>query len=53
MEVSTKPGAIHSDSHGKGKAGVKAAPRHAELAVNLSGSMALFLLATRGAKLRG
>lgn len=41
-----------SDSHGKGKAGVKAAPRHAELAVNLSGSMALFLLATWEAKIR-
>lgn len=35
-----------SDSHGKGKAGAKAAPRHAELAVNLSGSLALYLLAT-------
>ena len=35
-----------SDAHGKGKAGVKAAPRHAELAVNLAGSTALFLLAT-------
>lgn len=35
-----------SDAHGKGKAGVRPASRHAELAVNLSGSMALFLLAT-------
>ncbi|WP_313450987.1 abortive infection family protein [Pseudomonas rhodesiae] len=35
-----------SDAHGKGKAGAKAAPRHAELAVNLAGSTALFLLAT-------
>jgi hypothetical protein len=35
-----------SDAHGKGKAGVKAAPRHAELAVNLAGSMATFLVAT-------
>lgn len=35
-----------SDSHGKGKAAVKPAPRHAELTVNLSGSLAVFLLAT-------
>jgi len=35
-----------SDAHGKGKNGAKAAPRHAELAVNLAGSMAMFLLAT-------
>lgn len=39
-----------SDAHGKGKSGAKAAPRHAELAVNLAGSMALFLLATWEAK---
>jgi hypothetical protein len=35
-----------SDAHGKGKAGVKPASRHAELAVNLAGSMATFLIAT-------
>jgi hypothetical protein len=35
-----------SDAHGKGKGGVKTAPRHAELAVNLAGSMATFLIAT-------
>ncbi|RQZ94339.1 abortive phage resistance protein [Burkholderia cenocepacia] len=35
-----------SDSHGKGKVAAKPAPRHAELAVNLAGSVALFLLAT-------
>lgn len=35
-----------SDAHGKGRAGVKPAPRHAELAVNLAGSMATFLVAT-------
>lgn len=34
------------DARGKGKGGVKAAPRHAELAVNLAGSTSLFLLAT-------
>ncbi|RQU90194.1 abortive infection family protein [Burkholderia cenocepacia] len=34
------------DSHGKGKVAAKPAPRHAELAVNLAGSVALFLLAT-------
>lgn len=35
-----------SDSHGKGKATVKPAPRHAELAVNLAGAMSLFLIET-------
>ena len=34
------------DAHGKGKLPVKPAPRHAELAVNLSGSLALFLIET-------
>jgi len=34
------------DAHGKNKAAVKPYPRHAELAVNLSGSMALFLIST-------
>lgn len=33
-----------SDAHGKGKGGVKAAPRHAELAVNLAGSPRFFCL---------
>ena len=36
----------HSDAHGKGKRGVRPAPRHAELAVNLAGTMATFLIAT-------
>ena len=36
----------HSDAHGRGALGVKPAPRHAELAVNLSGAMATFLLQT-------
>ena len=36
----------HSDAHGKGMAGIKPAARHAELAVNLSGTMATFLLQT-------
>src|SRR5262249_51266757 len=35
-----------SDAHGRGKAGVKPAPRHAELAVNLAGTVATFILAT-------
>lgn len=35
-----------SDSHGKGKVGVKPTPRHAELAVNLAGALAIYLLAT-------
>jgi uncharacterized protein YfkK (UPF0435 family) len=36
----------HSDAHGKGAAAMKPASRHAELAVNLSGTMATFLLQT-------
>lgn len=40
----------HSDAHGTGKAGVRPAPRHAELAVNLAGTMATFLLATWDAR---
>jgi hypothetical protein len=39
-----------SDSHGKGKIGVKPAPRHAELAVNLAGALAVYLLATQKAR---
>lgn len=35
-----------SDAHGKGTGGSKPAPRHAELAVNLSGALATYLLAT-------
>lgn len=35
-----------SDAHGIGKRAVRPAPRHAELAVNLSGALALYLLAT-------
>jgi hypothetical protein len=38
------------DAHGKGRINIKPAPRHAELAVNLSGTMALFLLETFKAK---
>ena len=34
------------DAHGKGKNAIKPAPRHAELSVNLAGSMALFLVQT-------
>jgi hypothetical protein len=37
------------DAHGKGKAKVKPAARHAELAVNLSGTMALYLIETYNA----
>ncbi len=40
----------HSDAHGKGLSGTKPAPRHAELAVNLSGAMATFLLQTSEAR---
>ena len=35
-----------SDSHGKGRVGVKPAARHAELAVNLAGALAVYLLST-------
>ena len=35
-----------SDAHGKGRVASKPSARHAELAVNLSGSLATFLLAT-------
>jgi len=35
-----------SDAHGQGRQGSKPEPRHAELAVNLSGAMAAFLLET-------
>jgi hypothetical protein len=35
-----------SDSHGQGKRHVKPRARHAELAVNLAGSMAMFLVST-------
>ncbi|MBP6470342.1 MAG: abortive infection family protein [Chloroflexi bacterium] len=34
------------DAHGKGKLKIKPAPRHAELSVNLAGSIALFLVET-------
>ena len=35
-----------SDAHGKGKAPIKPAARHAELVVNVAGAMAVFLAAT-------
>ncbi len=38
------------DAHGQGKKGYKPAPRHAELAVNLAGAVALFLIATHEAR---
>ena len=38
------------DAHGKGKVGVRPAARHAELAVNLSGALAIYLLATHEAR---
>ena len=40
----------HGDAEGTKGAGVRPAPRHAELAVNLAGTMATFLLATWEAK---
>lgn len=39
-----------SDSHGQGKVGVKPAARHAELAVNLAGALATYLLSTWDAR---
>lgn len=36
----------YGDAHGKGKKPIKPAPRHAELAVNLAGTMAMFLVET-------
>jgi hypothetical protein len=41
-----------SDSHGQGAKPVRPAPRHAELAVNLAGGMASFLVATWDARTR-
>jgi hypothetical protein len=40
------------DAHGQGKKSIKPAPRHAELAVNLAGSMSLFLVSTWEARNR-
>lgn len=34
------------DAHGRGRRGLRARPRHAELAANLAGTMATFLIAT-------
>lgn len=39
-----------SDSHGKGKAGAKPSSRHAQLAVNLAGAMATFLVESHEAR---
>jgi hypothetical protein len=41
-----------SDAHGQGKKSVKPASRHAELAVNLAGAVAIFLIATNDAQRR-
>jgi len=38
------------DAHGKGKRRIKPASRHAELAVNLAGTMSLFLISTYEAR---
>jgi hypothetical protein len=38
-----------SDAHGQGKRPIRPAPRHAELAVNLAGAVAMFLVATQEA----
>jgi len=39
-----------SDAHGKGRVRVSPSPRHAELAVNLAGAMASFLIQTLNAR---
>jgi len=39
------------DAHGQGKSNVRPASRHAELAVNLAGSVAIFLIATWEARI--
>ena len=39
-----------SDAHGKGKIAAKPQPRHAELAVNLSGALTQFVLSTWDAR---
>ena len=39
----------HSDAHGSGRKSYRVASRHAALAVNLAGSMALFLIETHEA----
>ena len=39
-----------SDAHGKGKTAARPAERHAELAVNLAGAVATFLIATWAAR---
>lgn len=36
----------HGDAHGSGPVATKPKPRHAELAVNLAGAMAMFLIQT-------
>ena len=38
------------DAHGQGKRPVRPLPRHAELAVNLAGAMAIFLVSTSAAR---
>lgn len=40
----------HSDAHAPGRKSYRVAPRHAALAVNLAGSMALFLIETHEAR---
>lgn len=40
----------HSDAHAPGRKSYRLAPRHASLAVNLAGSMALFLIETQEAR---
>jgi hypothetical protein len=40
----------YGDAHGSSPITVKPKPRHAELAVNLAGTMALFLISTYEAK---
>ena len=43
----------HSDAHGAGRRSYRVTARHAALAVNLAGSMALFLIGTHEARNSG
>jgi hypothetical protein len=42
----------HGDAHGKGRTGYRLSDRHAALAVNMAGTMALFLMQTAEARQR-
>ncbi|MCI0573783.1 MAG: abortive infection family protein [Myxococcaceae bacterium] len=41
---------VHGDAHGQGRRSFRPAARHAELAVNLAGALATFMIATHEAR---